>query len=378
MRHLLVTNDYPPKFGGIQNYLWELYRRLPPEEIAVLTHAHPGAGAWDATQQHRIIRTRQPFLLPEPWLRRQIRELAAEMDAELVMFDPAVPVGALGPGLGLPYGVILHGAEVTVPGHLPGTKAILGQVLRGAELVITAGAYTTAEAERAAGTSLPVAVIPPGVDTERFTPLDAGPRERVRAGYGLTPDDTVVLSLSRLVPRKGIDVLIDAAGLLVSSHPALVVLVAGAGRDRARLERRAGRAGSPVRFLGRVPEEAVPELYGIADVFAMLCRVRWGGLEQEGFGIVFLEAAAACVPQLAGRSGGAAEAVVHGETGLVVDDARDVSQVTEALRSLLDDPATRASMGAEGRRRAVREFDYDLLAQRYREAVHRTIDRLRP
>ncbi len=369
MRHLLVTNDYPPKLGGIQNYLWELYRRQPPDEVAVLTRPHPGDLAWDARQGHRIIRTRQPFLLPEPWLGRQIRALVQELDVELIMFDPAVPVGALGPRLGLPYGLILHGAEVTVPGRLPGTRALLGETLRDAELVITAGDYSTAEAERAAGQSLPVVVVPPGVDTDRFSPLGADERARARESFGVEPDALVVLALSRLVPRKGFDVLIDAAALLAPSHPSLVVLVVGAGRDRRRLERRVARVGAPVRFLGRAPDAAVPTLYGISDVFSMLCRVRWGGLEQEGFGIVFLEAAAASVPQLAGRSGGAAEAVVHGVTGLVIDDPGDLVQVTESLRAMLDDDRLREQMGQAARRRAGEDFDYDRLAARFRSAL---------
>ena len=320
MRHLLVTNDYPPKVGGIQNYLWELYRRQPPDEVVILTRPHPGAQEWDRTQSQTILRTRQPVLVPEPWLAKQIRSIVASEAIDLVLYDPAVPVGALGPRLDMPYGVILHGAEVAVPGRLPVSRAILGEVLRKAALVVTAGDYSTAEAERAAGTRLPVAVIPPGVDCERFAPLEPDAIGRVRSQYGVAPDALVILALSRLVPRKGIDKLIEAAERLHLRYPNLVVLVAGTGRDRSRLERLAGRLNAPIRFLGRVPDADVPELYAMADVFAMLCRVRWGGLEQEGFGIVFLEAAASAVPQLAGRSGGAAEAVLHGESGLVVDD----------------------------------------------------------
>jgi len=376
MRHLLVTNDYPPKVGGIQNYLWELYRRQPPDEVVVLTHPDPGWEAWDAAQEHTIVRTRQPVLLPEPWLGRQIKALAAAEDIDLIMFDPAVPVGALGPRLGLPYGVILHGAEVTVPGRLPGTRLLIGDVLRQAQLVVTAGDYSTTEAERAARTELPVVVIPPGVDCERFVPLSDAGRVTARASFGLGSDQPVILALSRLVPRKGIDVLIDAAAALAPDHPDLVVVVAGTGRDRNRLERRALASAAPVRFLDRVPEADSHRLYGLADVFAMLCRVRWAGLEQEGFGIVFLEAAAAGVAQVAGRSGGAAEAVDNGVTGLVVDDPTSVAEVASALGELLDDPTRRRQMGEAGRRRAEAEFSYDLLAERLRSALARTIDSL--
>jgi phosphatidylinositol alpha-1,6-mannosyltransferase len=151
--------------------------------------------------------------------------------------------------------------------------------------------------------------------------------------------------------------------------PDLVVAIAGSGRDEARLRRIAGEVGASVLFLGRVPEDDLPSLYGCADVFAMLCRNRWGGLEQEGFGIVFLEAAACGIPQVAGASGGAAEAVLEGETGLVVDPPEDVDAAARALESLLADDGLRARLGAASRRRAEAEFTYDGLAARLGEAL---------
>lgn len=373
MRHLLVTNDYPPKVGGIQYYLWEIYRRLPPEEVVVLTRPHRGWEAFDAAQDHQVIRTRQPLLLPEPWLAREINQVVDAEGIDLVMYDPAVPVGALGPRLSHPYGVILHGAEVTVPGRLPLSRQLLGAVLRGSTLVVTAGEYSTREAERAAGQPLPVVVVPPGVDTDRFRPIDPARRAEVRATYGIGPDDPVVLTLSRLVPRKGMDVLIDAVGELAGTVADLTLLVAGSGRDRHRLERRAARAGAPVRFLDRVPDDDKPDLYAIADVFSMLCRVRWGGLEQEGFGIVFVEAAAAGVPQLAGRSGGSAEAVDDGATGRVVTDSRDVAEVVELLGAMLAERDTRRTMAEASRARAITEFSYDLLADRFQGAMQAAV-----
>jgi phosphatidylinositol alpha-1,6-mannosyltransferase len=158
-------------------------------------------------------------------------------------------------------------------------------------------------------------------------------------------------------------VLIRAAARLGRTHPDLVVAIAGDGRDRRRLEMIAGRVGAPVRFLGRVPDALLPRLYGCADAFAMLCRTRWVGLEQEGFGIVFVEAAACGVPSVAGDSGGSAEAVADGETGFVVDPT-DVEAVVTALSRLLDDEALRDRLGAAARRRAEAEFTYDRLARR--------------
>jgi phosphatidylinositol alpha-1,6-mannosyltransferase len=246
---------------------------------------------------------------------------------------------------------------------------VLNRVLRGAERIIAAGGYPAAEAERSAGQQLPITVVPPGVDTDRFRPLDAGERAAARERLGLPVDAQLVLGLSRLVPRKGFDVTIRAVARLARTHPDVVLAIAGSGRDRGRLERLAADRGAPVRFLGRVPNDDLPALYGCADVFAMLCRSRWGGLEQEGFGIVFAEAAACGVAQVAGDSGGAAEAVADGHTGIVVRDPEDPDEAAAAIRDLLDDPSRRAEMGRAARRRAEEEFSYDLLAERLGRAL---------
>lgn len=367
MTHLLVTNDFPPKIGGIQTLLWELWRRIDPSTFAVLTTPHPDAEAWDAAQPFRVERTTEPVLLPHPGLVRRIDSLAEEIGAATVVLDPALPLGLLGPHLATPYDVLLHGAEVTVPGRLPGSRLALRRVLLGARRVVAFGGYPAAEAERAAGRALPLTVVPCGIDSSRFRPLDAGERMEVRARHGLH-DGPLVLSLSRLVPRKGMDVLIDAAAHLAARVPDLQVAIAGSGRDRDRLEKRVAATGAPVTFLGRVPEEELAEVHGAADVYAMLCRSRWGGLEQEGFGIVFLEAAAAGVPQVAGDSGGASEAVADGETGFVVPPT-DVQAVADALERLLSDTDLRDRMGAAGRTRAVERFDYDHLAPQLAAAI---------
>ena len=368
-RHLLVTNDFPPKVGGIQSYLWELWRRLPAADIAVHTTPHAEALAFDSEQAFVVTRSREPVLLPTPTVVRRVRNLAERQGAELVVWDPALPVGHAARRVGRPYAVVLHGSEVTVPGRLPMARSILARVLRGASLVICAGNYPAAEAERAAGCTLPTVVVPPGVDTDRFRPLDEAERASVRRELGLPVDAPLVVSGSRLVPRKGRDTLIRSAARLGRTEPDLVVAIAGSGRDRRRLEGLVASTGAPVRFLGRVPEELLPGLYGAGDVFAMLCRSRWGGLEQEGFGIVFLEAAAAGVPQVAGESGGAAEAVAHERTGLVMGRPNAVEQVARTLSDLLGDRERRTEMGREARRRAEAEFSYDVLARRLRAGI---------
>jgi phosphatidylinositol alpha-1,6-mannosyltransferase len=237
-------------------------------------------------------------------------------------------------------------------------------VLRGARHIVAAGSYPAREAERAAGCRLPITTVPPGVDTDRFRPLTDDERDAARLRFGLPIDAELIVSISRLVPRKGFDTAIRAAAALRSSRPDLLLAISGGGRDEQRLRRLAEQLSAPVRFLGRVGNDDLPSLYGCADVYAMLCRNRWAGLEQEGFGIVFLEAAACEVPQVAGDSGGAGDAVVDGVTGLMIRHPDDSREVAAAFEALLDDPAMRRTMGRAGRARAVDEFSYDGLAKR--------------
>jgi phosphatidylinositol alpha-1,6-mannosyltransferase len=370
MAHLLVTNDFPPKVGGIQSYLWELWRRLPAERVTVLTTPYRGDAGFDAAAPMRIVRTRQRWLLPTPVLARQVRDLAAEVGATLVVLDPAVPLGLLGPRLGIPYAVVLHGAEVTIPGRLPGTRQALAHAVGHAAHLVAAGNYPLAEGQRVVRSARPATVIPPGVDVRRFRPRSADERAAIRARLGLPlpGEGLLVVGASRLVPRKGYDTVIRAAARQAPAHPGLTVAISGAGRDRRRLERIAERAsrrsGLAVRFLGRLPDADLADLYAAADVYAMCCRNRWLGLEQEGFGIVFVEASASGVPVLAGMSGGVVDAVVHQGTGLIVAPPVRAGGAADALGTLLADADLRARLGDAGRRRCETELTYDVLAAR--------------
>lgn len=374
MHHLLVTNDFPPKTGGIQTYLWELWRRLPPDSFTVVTPDQPGAQAWDAAQPFAVERVNQPFLVPTAGLARRINSLIARTGAGLVLLDPVANNAPLVGRLNAPWGVIVHGAEVTIPAATPGGQLLIRRLLRTSQLVIAAGSYPAQTAQRAAGRPLPVVEIPPGVDTERFVPLDASRRAEVRRRFDVAPDAPLVVSVSRLVPRKGMAVLVEAAAELSHRYPDLEVIIAGEGRDHTRLQQLVATTGAPVRLVGRVPADDLPGLLGAADVFAMLCHNRWGGLEQEGFGIVFLEAAACGVPQVAGASGGAADAVVHDHSGLVVDEPRKVAAAVDALDTLLGDAQRRVQMGEAARRRAEVSFNYDTLAHRLATAIASAVD----
>ncbi len=373
--HLLVTNDFPPKVGGIQNYLWELWRRLPSDSFSVYTTPYRNAAAFDAAQDFAIERSPEPFLIPYPWLSARIRRIAARRGHSFVVLDPAVPLGAVGPGLGLRYGVVLHGAEVTIPGRLPISRNVLAKTLDKASFVLAAGNYSLAEAERCVGRSLPAVVIPPGVDVARFTPLSdsSARRRKLRMELGVDHDDVLLSTVTRLVPRKGIDTVIKAAARYMSSRtsnqPDLHLVIGGEGRERDRLIELSRRLRVKARFPGRVDDQRVVELYQAADVMAMACNERWFGLEQEGFGIVFLEAAACGVPAVAGRSGGSHEAVEHGVSGLIADNPNDVRSVADALEQLVVDGDRRRAMSLAARERVVTRFTYDRLADQLSSAL---------
>jgi phosphatidylinositol alpha-1,6-mannosyltransferase len=366
-RHLLVTNDFPPKTGGIQVYLDELWSRLEPGSCAVLTaSSHRDAAAFDASSDVVIERVKAPTLFwPLPRTLAAIEAAIERHQPDLVLLDPAWPLGLLGPRLSRPYGVVLHGAEVAIPGRLPLVASSLRYVLRHAQVAVCAGGYPEAEARRNAAEWMPRALqIPPGVDTERFTPLDPDRRTEVRERLGLSPSALLVSSYSRLVPRKGMDTLIRASTTLATRFPELQVAIGGVGRDRGRLERLATKLDAPVVFLGRVADDDLSPWLGASDLMVMACRSRWAGFEQEGFGLVFLEAAASGVAQVAGRSGGSHEAVRHEVTGLVVDEPRRDGALAEAMARLLDDADLREQFAHNARAVAVDQFDWRVLANR--------------
>ncbi len=357
MPSLLVTNDFPPKTGGIQSYLYELWRRLPATDTTVFTTAFDGARAWDAGQAFRVVRADQRTFWPTPGLARDIDALAREVRADVVFVDPMLPLGLVGPRLrAAPYTVVAHGAEITVYGRVPGTRLLGRRVLCGAAAIVAAGGYPAREAVRCRGTS------------SRGCRDSARRRRRaVPSGRSCAAgrDPASVRTRPRAAARARVVAARAAQGIRRRHRrdaraPHVQLAIAGGGRDRARLER---LAGTNTTFVGRVPGADLPALYACADVFAMCCRERWAGLEAEGFGIVFLEAAACGVPAVAGRSGGAHEAVVDGETGFVVSP-RATGDVRAALELLTEDEKLRAQMGAAARRRACDNFAYDDLVAR--------------
>lgn len=361
-RHILVTNDFPPKVGGIQNKLFELWKRLDPASFVVLTCEHPDSGSFDSSCSFPIERIRGP-LLPSPRLKRVIRSLVTKYDIGFAVYNPALPTSAIAPYVGLPYLVMLHGAEVAVPARLPLLSIGLSRLLAGSEGLICGGSYPVALAKNSLARRRErpeLFNVPPGIDLERFHPPTTIERERARGELGVKDEEKVVLFVSRLVPRKGADTLIRAVGdLQVSLRESTIVWVVGQGRDLKRLEKIAASTKARVEFMGAPDDASLVKIYAAADIFAMLSRDRWLGLEKEGFGIVFLEAQASGLPVLVGASGGSGDTIEDGRGGYLVPRPKDRVFVRAALENLLSDSKLRHSMGQQARAYVETNFNYE-------------------
>jgi len=351
-RTLLVTNDFPPRDGGIQNYLQALVDRLPPGEVAVYAPAWPGAPGFDAAAPYPVHRHPTSLMLPVPTVARRAARLAREHGALTVWFGAAAPLALLGPWLRRNAGIrrvvaSTHGHEVGWS-MLPVARQALRRIGRDADAVTVVSRYTRGRIAAAFGPDAALELLPPGIDAELFRP-DPQARAALRRRYGLG-GAPVVTCVSRLVARKGQDQLLRVLPQLRARVPGTRLLLAGDGPDAARLHRLADVQGvaEHVVFTGAVPAAELPAHHAVGDVFALPCRTRGAGLDVEGLGIVALEAAASGLPVVVGAAGGAPETVRPGETGHVVDP-RDPAALVATLVRLLADPAAAADMGAAGR-----------------------------
>jgi len=355
VRPFLVTNDFLPDVGGIQQFVSQIAARLP--NVGVFAPAN--ADADDAALPYPVWRGPGRYLWPTTAVRRALRDAAAAHGATVAVFMAPAPLTPLGPDLGLPWAACAHGAELVLPARVPGMRQVYARTLRRADRLYAVSSYTAVALRALLGPNAPsVALLRNGVDLDRFHPqVDAG---AIRTRHGLG-SDPVVVTVGRLVPRKGQDVLIDALPWVRAAVPGTRLLLVGTGRDERRLRRQAlRRDAAGVVFAGRVPWEELPAHHRAATVFAHPNRSRWGGLEQEGFGVVFLEAQACGVPVIAGRSGGSPEALADGHTGLLVD-GRDRAAVARALIELLTDATRRARMGAAARAWVERSWSWDTI-----------------
>lgn len=376
---LIVTNDFPPRPGGIQAFLHNMALRLDPERLVVYAstwkRGRQGAeatAAFDAEQPFEVIRDRTTMLLPTPRVTRRATELLRAHGCTSVWFGAAAPLGLMAPALRRAGARRLvattHGHEAAWA-QLPVSRGLLRRIGAGTDTLTYLGEYTRSRIAGALGpeAAARMAHLPPGVDEKTFHPGSGGAEVRARLGLSERP---VVVCVSRLVPRKGQDTLIRAMPRVLAGHPGAVLLVVGGGPYEKELRRLAERTGvaASVHFTGAVPWAELPAHYGAGDVFAMPCRTRRGGLDVEGLGIVYLEASATGLPVVAGDSGGAPDAVLDGETGWVVRGG-SVEETAERVGMLLADPELRERMGRRGREWVEEKWRWDLLADRLRQLL---------
>ncbi|MCN9239831.1 glycosyltransferase family 4 protein [Streptomyces sp. RY43-2] len=376
---LIVTNDFPPRPGGIQAFLHNMALRLDPEQVVVYASTWKrsregvaATAAFDAAQPFTVVRDRTTMLLPTPGATRRAVGLLREHGCTSVWFGAAAPLGLMAPALRRAGAERLVG---TTHGHeagwaqLPVARGLLRKIGESTDTLTYLGEYTRS---RIASALTPEAAgrmvqLPPGVDEKTFHPGSGG--AEIRRRLGLT-DRPVVVCVSRLVPRKGQDTLIRAIPHIRGKEPDAVLLIVGGGPYEKELRRLAHETGvaDAVRFTGAVPWAELPAHYGAGDVFAMPCRTRRGGLDVEGLGIVYLEASATGLPVVAGDSGGAPDAVLDGETGWVVRGG-SVEETAERIITLLGDPGLRRRMGERGRQWVEERWRWDLLAERLKDLL---------
>ncbi len=369
---LIVSNDFPPRRGGIQSFVHALASRMQAGSVVVYAPSWEGATAFDDRQPFPVVRHPTSLMLPVPSVARRAARILKEHDCDTVLFGAAAPLGLLAPSLrraGARRVVgITHGHEAGWAA-LPGARGLLRRIGDQVDVLTYLGEYFRVRLARALSPEAAARMVrlAPGVDTATFRPGAGGDKIRERLGLEHRP---VVVCVSRMVPRKGQDTLIRAWPRVLAAAGDPVLLLVGDGpyrADLARLARRTGVSGSVV-FSGPVPWADLPAYYDAGNVFAMPCRTRHGGLDVEGLGIVYLEASASGLPVVGGDSGGAPDAIMNGETGYVVP-GRDVAAVADRITGLLADPVGAAAMGEKGMAWIDREWRWELVAERLQQIL---------
>ncbi|WP_280485526.1 glycosyltransferase family 4 protein [Nocardia cyriacigeorgica] len=369
-RTLLVTNDFPPRPGGIQSYLQALAGQLPPDDLVVYAPRWRGDShvKFDAEQKFQVVRHPTTLMLPTPLVMRRAAKLLRSENCDTVWFGAAAPLALMSPVLRRAGAERIlastHGHEVGWS-MLPAARQALRVIGEQTDVVTYVSKYTRARFSAAFGPNAALEYLPPGVDPDVFRP-DPAARAELRQRYGLG-DRPTILCLSRLVPRKGQDALIVAMLQIRERVDGAVLVIAGGGPYEEKLRALAEALGvaDSVVFTGRVRSDELAAHHTLADVFAMPARTRGAGLDVEGLGIVYLEASASGVPVVAGRSGGAPETVIEGKTGRVVD-GRKIDQIVDALVGILADPEAAPRMGAAGRQWVEQQWRWGTLGARQR------------
>ena len=363
-RTLIITNDFPPRPGGIQTFGYEIAKRFEPKSLTVLTSNWEGAVEFDAAQAFKVVRAGTRTLVPSKKTLRMAQEIVASENITRVLFGAAAPLGLLAARLrksGVQHIVgMTHGHE-TGWAMTPGTRQLLRKIGNDTDFLTYISEYTHKKIAKALSPEAAKRMrrITPGVDVVEFSPSNANAGKQLRESLGWS-DRPVIVCVSRIMARKGQDELVRALPKIHESAPNASLIIVGDGPYRKEVERLVARSGleSFVHLTGKVSQGDLSKWYAAGDIFAMPCRTRVGGWDVEGLGIVFLEGSATGLPVIVGDSGGAPDAVIHGETGFLVN-GRDTEEIADRISYLLNNPAAAQAMGEAGRNWVASEWSWD-------------------
>ena len=372
---LFITNDFGPRAGGIETFVHGLIERLPRGSVIVYTSAQPESDKFDAKWLSEfgveVVRDRSKILLPTPRVIKACQNLVKSRKLTRVAFGAAAPLGIMARSMrsaGTEKIVALtHGHEVWWA-KVPPFSFAIKFMSKNIDAITYLGDYTRGEISKAISKNdvSKLVQIAPGIDVDHFVPTDSS---ELRAQLGLA-DKAVIISVGRLVHRKGQDKLISALPAIRAAVPNVHLVLVGVGPHQKFLENLVAKlnVADCVTFIGRINYSELPKYICVGDIFAMPSRSRFFGLEVEGLGIVYLEASACGLPVVGGKSGGAPDAVLVGETGVVVDGTNS-SEIAEACIDLLNNPELCALMGATGRAWIIENWRWEIWATKYAELL---------
>ena len=368
MKLLVITNDFPPTIGGIENLMYSLVRRWAPEDVVVLTRWVADCERFDGEQPFEVVRMPVGTLLPTRDVDRRATDLIESHHVDVVHFASSLPLGMLGPRLrkrGVPYAVSVHGGEFLLPSRLPLARQALKRVAGRAAVLLAQSSASERLIRGLLRTPFEMERVTCGVDFERYGDI-VDPIEVAAPG-------PVLVSVSRLVARKGPATTIRALPAIRRKHPGTTALIVGGGPDIDRLRRLAleNDVEDAVIFAGPQPWSEIPRYLAAGDVFVLPTRERFGGIETEGLPLAYVEAAAAGLPLVGGRAGGVGDAVRDGETGFLVD-GRSADETADAVIRILDDSVLRETLGRNARKMAENDFNWEVIFERYEAALGRT------
>jgi phosphatidylinositol alpha-1,6-mannosyltransferase len=363
-RTLVITNDFPPRPGGIQTFGYEIVRRFEPDSVTVLTSDWEGAAEFDAAQDFKIIRADTKTLLPSKSTLAMAREIVVAENITRVLFGAAAPLGLLASPLrklGVTNIVGMTQGHETGWAMTPGMRQALRKIGNDTDYLTFLSEYTHKKIAKALSPDSAARMrrIVPGVNVTEFSPANAVAGNQLRTDLGWM-DRPVIVCVSRLMARKGQDELIRALPQVHRTSPNASLIIVGEGPYRKDLEGLVKKLHLEefVHLTGKVSQTDLPKWYAAGDIFAMPCRTRVGGWDVEGLGIVFLEGSATGLPVIVGDSGGAVDAVLHGETGFLVD-GNNTNEIAQRISYLIANPDVAKQMGEAGRNWVTQEWTWD-------------------